>query len=358
MLKEKRIEPETMNDQDLLKILNEGHIEQQIDYSINNRINKAKEEKPMKPLFSSFLFTGEINFLAGDTGAGKTLLAFQLADSISNGLSTLEQNNETEPLIVLYYDFELSNQSLLKRYADYNFSENFLCPDINDILIANEGKFTIDIIRNGIESTGANIIVIDNISAIALKSTQDQDTALQLMKEIKMLNIEKGITFIILAHTPKIPSNIPLSINHIAGSKHLTNFADSVSIIGKSSQKIERRYLKQLKSRNDELIERVLVMDIVFEKYLHFIYVNYDDEKNHLDYDPNKEQNKKNKLIEIAKSYFGNNSYYFNDFCNEYHSRTDLSIDRAKQIHRKLKMNNLIIKDPNSKKWILNRNEV
>jgi hypothetical protein len=356
-MKKFKIEPRELTEQDILKIVNPGG-NTDMNYQIQNRINKAKEEEPMKQLFGNYFHSGEICLLAGDTAAGKTLLAYQSGDLLSRGLDILEQTNEVGNLIILYYDFELSNQSLLKRYPNYQFSGNFLCPDISEILLSNQGIFSIQVIKSDIERTGANVVVIDNISAISLKSTQDADTALQLMKDFKLLSIEKGVSFLILCHIPKIPGNIPLTINHIAGSKLITNFADNCIIIGKSSQGIERRYLKQLKSRNAELIEKVMVMDIVFDDYIKFQFVCYDDEKNHLNLDETKELDKKNKLIEIAKTIFGSASLTYNEFCNLYSKHYHKTIDRGKQIHNQLKMNNLIIKDEETKKWLINGNEI
>jgi len=353
-----KIEPEEMTDSSLKIILNNSGVQiNEINYSIENRLIKARGEKPMKQLFGNYLHTGEIMFLAGDTGAGKTLLAFQIADNLTNGKETLNLKNEAEPLKVLYYDFEMSNQALLRRYKEYQFNwEMFNCPDIQEILIQNEGKFDIYQVRNDIKTTGAEVVILDNITAIAIKSTQDQDTALQLMKEFKLLNIEFGTTIIILAHTPKIPSNRPLSINDIAGSKHLTNFADNVSLIGKSSQAIERRYLKQVKSRNSEIADRVLILEIDNNDYLHFDFIGYDQETGHIDINPEKEQSRINDLKETAIEYFSGQGLHYNEFCNKYAEDTGKTIETAKKIHNKLKTYNLIIRL--DKKWIVNGNEI
>ncbi len=360
------IKHKPMTDEDLIKILDKQGLEVKTDikleaikkdYKIMNRINKAKKQEAMKELFGTFLHLGEVMILAGDTGVGKTNLAFQIADGISKGEQTLNQKNELTPSKILYYDFEMSDQSLLRRYKNYPFSNNFLCPNIDDLFQENDGIFSIDIIKKDTSSQGANIVIVDNISAIALKSTQDQDTALQLMKEFKKLNRENKTTFIIITHTPKIPSSIPLTINHIAGSKHLTNFCDNVCIIGKSSQGSENRYLKQLKSRNSEQNEQVLVMDLVDKGHLHFVNPRFDWEKNHLSINTDREEAKKEKYKNIANSYFNGSGIGYKEFCNNYAASEGLSFESGKNTHKILKNYDLIIQD-NNKKWILNSDNI
>ena len=75
------------------------------------------------------------------------------------------------------------------------------------------------------------------------------------MMKLNSLKKEFQISILVLAHTPKKGPSELLNINHLAGSKHISNFADSVFAIGKSSKDPKLKYLVQVKpSRSSELI--------------------------------------------------------------------------------------------------------
>ena len=82
------------------------------------RLCDAKNEPEVKQLFSVIWHSNELLLLFADTGIGKSILAVSLADSISKGIGLMGFKNEHNPLIVLYYDFELSDRQFRKRYSD------------------------------------------------------------------------------------------------------------------------------------------------------------------------------------------------------------------------------------------------
>jgi hypothetical protein len=76
---------------------------------------------------------------------------------------------------------------------------------------------------------------------------------------------------------------VPLSLNHVGGSKHITNFADSVVFIARSEQSPNTRYIKQVKNRTGEMLPGVLVCEIAqMQGYLGFTLIGPDEERNHL----------------------------------------------------------------------------
>ena len=64
------------------------------------------------------------------------------------------------------------------------------------------------------------------------------------MRKLKHLKDELGIAVLALAHPPKIPRNEVLTVNHLGDSKHLSNLADVVFAIGRSSLGYDWCYLK------------------------------------------------------------------------------------------------------------------
>lgn len=270
------------------------------------RMTDAKNQPHIKQLCSMIWFTNELHLLFADTGVGKSLLAVALSDAISKGKGILHLENENEALPVLYYDFELTDRQFKKRYTDefeneYEFSNNFFIDTIDFTAISNANpnvKFNdllFEKFKHDIEATAAKVLIVDNITFLNTQSTQDTQIALEVMRRLNELKKEYDLSILVLAHTPKRFSNVPITINDLAGSKHLSNFADCVSAIGKSSQDKSIRYWKQLKpSRSGEFIfdtGNVLVCEIVKQdNFLTFNHIGYSSEYDHLKAEPEEKE--------------------------------------------------------------------
>ncbi len=224
--------------------------------TMQEKLDRGRAMPEMKELFGSYFHQGELTILAGQSNVGKSLLAFQIADGISKGKDILEQHNECEPQKVIYYDFEMSERNLINRYPNYSANDNFLTVKIDDLLREHDGVFELDIIKEHIKEEKASVVIIDNISAIAMKSLQDQNESLRLIKAAKQLVLDGNLSILLLAHTPKMYGVKPIELKDIAGSANIGNFVDSAFFICKSSEGTNRRYIKQVKSRNAEMIEQ------------------------------------------------------------------------------------------------------
>jgi predicted ATP-dependent serine protease len=262
---------------------------------INEVIKTAKLLPVMKPLLGTLWQEGEIAILAGDTGVGKSIFAVNIARSISSGTAispllptTLHKGK------ILYYDFELSDRQLGKRFKIAEFPDNLIRVDMNPE--CPECLFDFSSISENVESTGAGIIIVDNISALSLKTTVDPEAAINIMRHLKRLQTDKGLSILVLAHIPKIAAYMPLTINHIAGSKAISNFIDSAFFIARSTQGKNIRYIKEVKNRSEEQMEGVISGQILDKSgFLTFEVTGKDEEMNHLTNIQNSEQ-----LMEIA----------------------------------------------------------
>ena len=224
---------------------------------MNNWLEDAQKLSPIQPLFAPFWYEGETCFFFGSTGIGKTLFSMQIAGIISQRKK------------VLYFDFEMTERQLLKRYEDNGklipFSEHLIRVEINkDIYVDN--KSLMREIAKEIEEHGAEVIIIDNITWL-LEDTQEAKTAIPFMKAVSSIKRKRGISVLIIAHTPKrrpttsmaknsslSSFDTPLELADMAGSAVLNNFIDSCFAIGKSRKDDSLRYLKQLKTRNSERV--------------------------------------------------------------------------------------------------------
>lgn len=219
----------------------------------NKWLKEAKDKPIPKSLFLGVWHEGEVCILFAETNAGKSILAVQVGDVIS----------KSQP--VLYFDFELSDKQFEVRYSNdstnhYFFSENFYRAEINPDEADYEaaGFSSLEEYINGsiemaIIQTGAKVLIIDNITYLR-SETEKAKEALPLMKHLKRLKNKHGLSILTLAHTPKRNPTLPITRNDLQGSKMLINFCDSAFAIGESQKDKRLRYLKQIKSRNSEIV--------------------------------------------------------------------------------------------------------
>lgn len=262
--------------------------------SANKWIEEAKTRPVPKMLFSEFWFENELCILFADTNLGKSILAVQIGNSISRGEAITGFKFEAKKQPILYFDFELSDKQFENRYSvefdqHYSFSDDFIRVEINpDAEIPESGTFESylhDSLERSIVETGSKVLIIDNITYLKNETERAKD-ALPLMKHLKALKSKYGLSIMALAHTPKRDLTKPITRNDLQGSKMLINFCDSSFAIGESHNDKHFRYLKQIKSRNTEIIydtENVVVCQI--EKPFNFLqleFVDFGSEREHL----------------------------------------------------------------------------
>ncbi|MEL6359348.1 MAG: AAA family ATPase, partial [Bacteroidota bacterium] len=258
-------------------------------------LEEASKRPIPQMLFSEFWLEGELCMLFADTNVGKSILAVQLGDSISRGVSIPGFKLEASPQKVLYVDFELSDKQFEARYSEkfkhhYSFNDGLLRaefvipPELEDA----EGQLESMVhaaLANSIVETGAKILIIDNITYLS-QETERARHALPLMKHLKALQRKYDLSILTLAHTPKRDLTKPLTRNDLQGSKMLINFCDSAFTIGESTQDSRVRYLKQIKARSTEVRyhgDQVCVCELIKpSNFLHFKWLSYGAEIEHL----------------------------------------------------------------------------
>ncbi|HIC32092.1 MAG TPA: LuxR family transcriptional regulator [Flavobacteriaceae bacterium] len=258
-------------------------------------IEEAMKRPIPNMLFSEFWYENELCILFADTNLGKSILAVQIADSLSRGKPIYGFKLEAQPKKVLYLDFELSDKQLENRYSidytkHYSFSDNFLRAELNsELTLPKECNTIEDYICDTLEQTVYNnnveVLIIDNLTYLN-NDNEKAKYALHLMKLLKKLTKSTSISILVLSHTPKRDNSKPITKNDLAGSKMLMNFCDSSFAIGESSQNHNYRYLKQIKQRNTEQLyhcSNVVVCSV--EKnhnFLTFNFIEFDEEACHL----------------------------------------------------------------------------
>lgn len=259
----------------------------------NKWIAQASQRPIPRMLFSEFWHQGELCILFADTNLGKSILAVQIADAISKGKPINGFKLDAPQQKVLYFDFEMSDKQFEKRYSinytrHYEFDDNFLRIEINpnctDFTHFETALFAA--IEQAIHTHNAKILIIDNLTYLKTQATDTAKEALPLMKRLKELKIKHHLSILAVAHTPKRSLAYPLTVNDLAGSKHLANFIDSLFAIGQSHQNKALRYLIQLKARATELVynDNNIQLCHITQPYnfLGFEFIEYGVEREHL----------------------------------------------------------------------------
>ena len=273
---------------------------------INHTLEKASKMKIPKMLFSEFIYETDLTLFFAPAGVGKTILAYQIAESIAKGREILGFKNESEKQPIIYFDFELSPKQVERRYSQkegddwiniYEFDKNFHRAYFNldsNVKLSRENFFSWIITE--CKKVNAKIVFIDNISWIITQGLETTKEAGPLMKDLNQLKRKYNLTLIVLAHTPKIRKYTPLQMLHLAGSSQLGNFADATMCINWSRLDKSYRYIKQIKARNCDKIydeENVVTLET---KYIEPNFLGFElmipdeenrDESNHINFQEN-----------------------------------------------------------------------
>jgi RecA-family ATPase len=292
----------------------------------NEWLELAKTSPIPEMLFGEFWHEGEISILFSDSNLGKSILAVQIADSISKGQQIQGFKLEAKKQTVLYFDFELSAKQFEVRYSikneDLKVFENHYSFDKNNLLrveispeaeIPTESTFENYLnqsLEQSITETGAKVLIIDNITYLKNETERSKD-ALPLMKYLKALKSKYGLSILALAHTPKRDLSRPITQNDLGGSKMLYNFIDSCFAIGQSNTDKNLRYIKQIKARNTAMIydtENVIVCQVDKPyNFLSFEFIDYGAEREHLKQLTEKDHESKiSEALELKKQGLSN----------------------------------------------------
>ena len=269
--------------------------------SANQTIEDASKRPDPEQLYLELWYEGEVCCLFADSNLGKSIFAVQMAEEIARTAK------------VLYLDCELSDKQFQLRYCNPETNERHIFPDnlvraeVNPYAIGAE-NYEDAIIRDieaAAEKTGTKVIIIDNLTYLCNSSDKSVDAGIFMMK-LMALKKKKDLSLLIIAHTPKRDLSSPITQNHLAGSKKLYNFFDSVFAIGMSAKDRNLRYVKQVKVRAGAFrydAGNVLVYEI--EKtngFLRFNFREFATEEEHLRHRETPEVNDNEaRILELSK---------------------------------------------------------
>ena len=263
--------------------------------SANEWMRQAASRPDPVPLYRSLWYENEVSCLFSDTNSGKSVLAVQIAAEVA------------QTRRVLYCDFELSDKQFQSRYTDeqgnlHTFPDNFLRAEIDiDAASRSGGVFSVIAeIERAADAADAKVVIIDNISFLCNSLEKGEDAGLLVMRLIDMKR-RRGLSMLLIAHTPKRMLTSPLTQNDLAGSKRIINFMDSAFAIGRSATDEHLRYIKQVKVRNGAVeygADSVLLCEMDTEGgWLHFRDLGTVEERTQLREQTDKEDDRVNDAI-------------------------------------------------------------
>lgn len=285
-----------------------------ITKTANQWIKEANTMPIPNKLFGELWFEGEVCILFASSNVGKSILAVQIADSISSGRNIFPLTMEAGAQSVLYFDFELSAKQFENRYSNnyvdhHRFDDRFYRIEIDhEAEIPQSSDFNQvinDSIEMEIKRTGSKVLIVDNITYLKNETEKSKD-AVPLMKHLKKLKSKYGLSILALAHSPKRDQSRAINRNDLGGSAMLMNFCDSSFAIGESNMDKSFRYIKQIKSRNCDHIysgENVLIYEVQKPlNFVHFHFVEISDEQYHLISPSAQEKQQRNeRIVQLKK---------------------------------------------------------
>lgn len=281
--------------------------------SANQCLIEAQSKPIPQMLFGELWHEGEVCILFADSNVGKSLLAVQIANSISSGRPIPGFVLNARKQKVLYFDFELNDKQFQQRYSYnydylYDFDDQFnrvsVDPEFTDYEDFEKQLFVE--LEEAVNELDTKVLIIDNLTYLKTQATDTSKEALPLMKLLKKLAHKYSLSILVLAHTPKRNSCNPITMNDLAGSKMLSNFADSIFAIGASTRDKSLRYIKQIKARATEIIYdtgNVVLCELRKEyNFTAFHYISWTKEKDHLqEYSSEADDDFEKKVLELRQ---------------------------------------------------------
>lgn len=258
----------------------------------------------------NILHNNDVNWLTSRSGQGKSILAAQLGIEAATGeASRLTPNGSGkvfDPVQVFWYDVELDDDDIIRRYFQYGFRfpKNFT--RVKHCEFEDE-KCLLKDIKSRVNEEGCNCaIIIDNLTSIVPNihpnNMKDFHNGL---KRIQKEAVQSGfsVTFLVVVHTKSGEVWEPITENSFAGSVQVARCAASLSAIEPTRNADDIKIIKNIKDHKNAKAPKVSLVRLVEKPYLHFEYIRDADELEVLAVKPKavkpvaaKQPNKKTKI--------------------------------------------------------------
>lgn len=259
------------------------------------------ESEPLakeRPLWRDYWSEGELCIFTGDTGAGKTLLALNLARELATGDEVIA------PSKVLYVGHEYDKRGFVERFGKPNETAagNFFFAVFNhgqSGLYSNYAVFK-DWLLEGLvkllDKTQATVLIFDQPDRLQLSNMQWID----FLNVVEVLRRERKLSVLLVVNTRTRNTARPVELYQTYKHQFTTPFADCVVAICRSHQYPQQRYIKHLKCKNRmwELSGRVSVFEILEDRETHHLSLEFMEHgKEHTLLPRSKEKERRDKVM-------------------------------------------------------------
>ncbi|MEQ1764306.1 MAG: AAA family ATPase [Pyrinomonadaceae bacterium] len=203
-------------------------------------------------LFGELWMTGELCVMFGEPGIGKSLLAVQIADSITKGKPIAPFGLSAKSKKVLYVDLEKTAEQFKRRYSArgdgentrrkrYKFSKHF-----HRAVPAEGSEVPLSQLERMVEKGGTKIVIIDNLQHLVTGGQPRQ--AGRVMRELRRLRNAYGLSILVVTQTSRSTSRRGIAAADMVWSQTVTALADNIFAVGKGGSP-SGRYIKHIKTK-------------------------------------------------------------------------------------------------------------
>ena len=199
-------------------------------------------------LWRNIWFENECMCLFGDPGVGKSSLAYQIAEQVAD-----------EGREVVYFDFDNIDHQYCakgKRGINRGLVRNLTIDPDTPFADAVNYRIVLKSIESSFLQAGADIIVIDDISFLC--PMRDCERTRRVLQQFRYWMQKYFVSILVIAHARKHPEGLPLTLDHLTGSRQLAYAFDSIitlnKVISPQHTTTSTHYVKQLKARNSRIL--------------------------------------------------------------------------------------------------------
>lgn len=249
--------------------------------TLNDAIDRDTNTQEIS-LIPNMLYKGDTCLICGAPNTGKSILAMQIGLDIAEGKKSKivpnNSNQKIKPQQVFYYDGEMRNSDIRKRFGESMGKYPNAFVRIQGGELDNLGKLYNDVHQRITKEHPHEdcTVIFDDIACFNRnKSTKDVNGFFLSINTLKAKYERQGcnLTVIIVMHTTKnYKKHKPLELNELSGSAEFGRFANSAIALTESRFGNSKRILKILKYKFGSIPSEVSVCNIVSHPYLHLEY--------------------------------------------------------------------------------------
>ena len=197
--------------------------------------------------------------IAGMSNVGKSILALQLAISISMGVPFMGQFVVPKPRKVLFIQFEMLDQMVQERLSKGIKALVDIYPTCEEYLVQNlkiasfEDKRLFDdaygTIEKNLMTAQYDVLVIDNLYTSSNIAMDKNDKLQELLARITELKLKYKIAMVMVSHHKKMAEKQPLDHFMVFGGSTYVNWLDNLVQVANTGRSKDLKVFKITKTR-------------------------------------------------------------------------------------------------------------